>query len=89
MKTKMTMKILTTIDYIQTQRKALAILHNEIKPDKVNYIKELEEIYNNIPLPQGMNASKACFEAVLSYPLTSEIMSTEAEDLPKKFEFGY
>lgn len=89
MKIKMSMKILTIIDYIQSQRRALAILHNEIKPDKVNYIKELEEIYNQLPLPQGMNTSIACFEAVLHYPLTDEIMSTRAEELQDKFEFGY
>lgn len=89
MKTKMTMEILTIIDYIQAQRKAFAILHNRIIPSKHDYIKELENIYNKLPLSEGINTSKACFESVLFYKLTDEIMNTNAEELSDKFEFSY
>jgi hypothetical protein len=89
MKVKMTKEILAVIHMIQLQRLSYSILHNEILNDKHDYIADLESLFNDIPLPDGMNASRACFEAVLSYPLNDEIMKTEYAELGNKFEFGF
>jgi hypothetical protein len=89
MKVQMTKEILAVIDMIHSQRRAYSILHNEILNDKHDYIEDLEILYNDIPLPNGMNKSRACFESVLSYPLNDEIMRTEAKDLSTKFQFGF
>ena len=89
MKMPMSYEILAMIYYLQTQRKASSILHNELLKDKEDYIEELYNNYRNLPIPEGMNTSNACFEAALYYPITEKIMNTEAEDLSKEFEFGF
>jgi hypothetical protein len=89
MKLRMTMEILTIIHYVQTQRTAFATLNVDILKNKKDYIQELREIYNSLPLPDGLNTSNACFEAILLYPLNDKIMNSESIDLPKNFYFGY
>lgn len=54
----------------------------QVKGETYNYFVSLE------PKRAGLDMTRNCLEAVLSYPI-AETINTEAEDLPKMFSFGW
>lgn len=44
--------------------------------------------YSSIPLPEGLAHNRACFEAILRYPI-EQTLNTQMEDLPHIFKFEY
>ena len=59
-----------------------ALRSYQAEGETYNYFVSLE------PKRAGLDMTKNCFEAVLNYP-TTETINTEADDLPKKFSFGW
>ena len=87
MKVPLTEEILNII--IATQfYKQFAHADSIAKKESVDLYKATKEYYENLPLPNELNTSKACFEAILHYPMGKTI-NTQAKDLPKNFNFGY
>ena len=79
--------ILTTQDYARFLRHYhMSVLGNE----NYDWWHETEKLYNSMRdvLPEGMNTSLVCFEAVMSYKI-DETTDTLFEELPKKFRFSF
>lgn len=87
MKTPLTEEILNVIIAVQFYKRYVHA-DNIVKKESVDLYKVTEEYYKSLPLPAELNTSKACFEAVLHYPIGKTI-NTQAKDLPKNFNFGY
>lgn len=67
----------------QFARGKLDALHSyQAEGETYSYFVSLE------PKRAGLDTTRNCLEAVLSYPI-AETINTEAEDLPKMFSFGW
>ena len=51
-------------------------------------LNQVKAYYDALDLPDGMKHNRACFEAVLSYPI-DRTLYTEMADLPKQYMFRY
>ena len=72
---------------IAVQRfKAWYYVHCEICGVHPNF-RKIKEYYYDLPKPDGMDNSIACFEAVLNYPI-NDTVNVEENDL-HNFQFGY
>ena len=90
MTTSLNEKIQNIIFAVQ-RFKAYIIADNIARNDDINekcdWYSETFGYYKSLKLPDGMNYSKACFEAVLSYPI--ETTSNTSADMLSKFKFGF
>ena len=89
MKVPMTKEIQSVICAIHDYSKYLRSYHHFVLNElDFDWWQEAENFYNKMPLPEGMNSSKACFNAVMWYPINDTI-DTLSEELPGKFSFGF
>ncbi len=89
MRTPLTQEIQSVIIAVRDYKKFLQSYHVFLlKEEQYDCEAGAESFYKSLQLPAGMNTSKACFNAVMSYPIDTTV-ETEMEDLPNKFEFGY
>lgn len=96
MRHEMTTKILVTILAVRKHYEASAYDH-EIRLDYGKAYKtkdygyaweEAEKYFKSLPMPEGMDHSRACFEAIMSYPVYGAIMNAEQEEYGN-YEFRY
>jgi hypothetical protein len=59
-----------------------------LKNDNYDWYGDAQRFYYTLPLPEGLNTSDYCFDAILRYPV-DKTMNTPKEDLPKLFTFEY
>lgn len=96
MVTKMTDEIVVTILAVQSYNKFAYYDHlqrldygREWKTKDYGYPwKKTEEYYKSLTLPEGLNHSRACFEAVMNYPIYGDIKNAERSEYGN-YEFRY
>lgn len=95
MKTKMNRDILVTILAVRSHYSAFYYDMEQRKrkqdwraKDYGAALEDTAKYFKSLSLPDGMDHSEACFNAILAYPVYGEIYHAEEEDYDK-FEFGF
>lgn len=56
-------------------------------PD-IDVFEQTMKYYSSFFIPEGLEHNRACFEAILRYPI-EQTLNTQMEDLPHLFKFEY
>lgn len=88
MKIPLTMKLLNVIILIQDYKTFLIDYEMiYLENAQFDWFSKVQAFYNSLDLPEGIQKNRMDFKAVLNYPVTADMRCTEAEDLPKRYNF--
>lgn len=91
MKIKFNKEILNTIHAVRDYRRFLSSYHiHLLNNSQFDKDVEAEKFFYNLPITGGLPKSKACYEAIISYPKGSlEWIDSVLENELQNYEFGF
>lgn len=89
MKTSMTAEIQSIIIAVQMYKQYVIADSIARKTfEKTDWYGKTFVYYKSLEIPDCLDWSVRCFEAILDYPI-EKTLETQMENLPKQFEFGF
>lgn len=91
MKINFNKELLNTIHAVRDYRRFLSSYHvHLLGEDQFDKDAEAEKFFYSLPITGGLPKSKACYEAITSYPTGSlNWIDSILEDDLKNYEFGF